>query len=176
MTRPPNGGPPPDYDRRSQEGLKMEMTKVSRAKNTLLIVEDDVLPALALKDELGDAGYLVMELESHAAQALLAARAHKPDFALVNIELHGRDDGIELARDLKVLGIPVLFISGQTSRARSARTVAVGSLPKPYRTTDMVGAVDYLLCLLRGEETPAKPDGLEVFFETLDDDLTPKAA
>ena len=153
----------------------MEITNTTRGRTNLLIVEDDILPALALKDEMEEAGYRVMALESHCAEALAAATASKPDFALVNIELHGRDDGIELARDLKGLGIPVLFISGQTGRARSARTVAVGSLPKPYRTTDMLGAVDYLLAYLRGEETPPKPPGLEVFADA-SDGLTPKAA
>ena len=153
----------------------MEITNASRGNTKLLIVEDDILPGLALKDELEDAGYQVMELTSHCHEGLEAARTGKPDFALVNIELQGRDDGIELAHDLKALGIPVLFISGQVSRARSARSVAVGSLPKPYRTADMVGAVDYLLRHLRGEPTPPKPEGLEVF-EPAPDGVAPRAA
>jgi hypothetical protein len=65
-------------------------------------------------------------------EAISATKVRKPDLALVNIRLQGRDDGIELARDLKDMGIPVLFISGQVSRARTAKSVAIGSLPKPY--------------------------------------------
>jgi 1,2-diacylglycerol 3-beta-glucosyltransferase len=129
----------------------------------LLIVEDEILPAMALRDELEDAGYTVMDLTERHHEALSAARACKPDLALVNIELHGRDDGIGLARDLKAMDVPVLFISGQVSRARSARTVAIASLPKPYSTTDMVLAVDYLLRHLKGDGTAAPPTALEVF-------------
>lgn len=57
----------------------------------------------------------------------------------------------------------MLFISGQVSRAKSAQTVAIGSMPKPYSPADMVKAVDYLLALLRGDDTLTCPIGLEVF-------------
>jgi DNA-binding response OmpR family regulator len=130
---------------------------------TLLIVEDDILPAMALRDEFEDAGYRVLDLTGRQEDALSAARDCRPDFALVNIELQGRDDGIALARDLKALGVPVIFISGQISRARSAQTAAVGSLPKPYRPSDAVEAVEYMLLHLKGDETLAPPPGLEVF-------------
>jgi 1,2-diacylglycerol 3-beta-glucosyltransferase len=87
--------------------------------------------------------------------------------ALVNIRLAGRDDGIELAEHLKVLGIPVVFISGQVSRARSAETVAIASMPKPYDAHDMVLAVTYLLARLKGPTPLPRPSKLEVFNEDL---------
>jgi len=133
------------------------------AGKILLIVEDDVLPAMALRDEFEEAGYDVMDLTARHQEALAAARARKPDFALVNIELQGRDDGIALAEELKAMGIPVLFISGQISRARSAQSAAIGSLPKPYRASDVVKAVEYLQRHLRGDESMRPPRGLEVF-------------
>lgn len=142
---------------------------------TLLIVEDDILPAMALRDELEDAGYHVLDLTGHHQEAFLAAQEHHPDLALVNIQLQGRDDGIILAEELKVMGIPTLFISGQVSRARSARTAAIGSMPKPYSAPDMVKVVDYLLARLKGDETLPLPFGLEVF-DILPDDLLPEVA
>lgn len=141
----------------------MEIPKGTAPVKTLLIVEDDILPAMALRDELEEAGYRVLDLTGHRDEAVLAARQHKPDLALVNIELHGRDDGIGLARELKAMDIPVLFISGQVSRARTAKTVAIGSLPKPYSPVEMVEAVGYLLRHLAGDETLPRPDRLEVF-------------
>ena len=132
---------------------------------TLLIVEDEVLPAMTLRDELERAGYHVMDLTDRYQEAVAAARECRPDLALVNIQLQGRDHGIELATELKGMGVPVLFISGQTSRARSAATVAIGSLPKPYHPLDMVQAVNYLLAHLTGAETGPAPAGLEVFDE-----------
>ncbi len=130
---------------------------------TLLIVEDEILAAMALKDELEDAGYHVLDLTGRHQEAVAAARDRHPDLALVNIQLQGRDDGIEVAVELKAMGIPVLFISGQISRAQSAKTVAVGSLPKPYSPIEMVRAVNYLLRHLKGDESLPCPAALEVF-------------
>lgn len=130
---------------------------------TLMIVEDEALVAITLRDELEGAGFDVLDLTDRHEQALDVARESAPDLALVNIQLAGRDDGIELARQLKGLNIPVLLISGQVSRARSAQTVAVGSMPKPYSAPDMVRAVIYLLAHHRGDTSPPPPPGLEVF-------------
>jgi DNA-binding response OmpR family regulator len=128
-----------------------------------MIVEDEALVAILLRDELQNAGYKVLDLTDRHAEALEVAKAEKPDLALVNIRLAGRDDGIELSEHLKAMGIPVLLISGQVSRASSAKTVAIGSMPKPYHAAEMVLAVAYLLARLKGNNTLPRPDQLEVF-------------
>jgi 1,2-diacylglycerol 3-beta-glucosyltransferase len=116
-----------------------------------------------------------MDLTGRQQDALMAAQADKPDMALVNIELQGRDDGIALARELTAMGIPVLFISGQSSRASSARTEAVASLPKPYTPDEMVEAVGYLLNHLLGDDRQTRPARLEVF-EPAPNGLAPEVA
>lgn len=141
----------------------MTSLEVEKTGKTLMIVEDEALIAIALRDRLDDAGYHVLDLTDRRTEAVEVAKACKPDLALVNIRLAGHDDGIELAEQLKAMGIPVLLISGQVSRARSARTVAIASLPKPYDAADMVLAVTYLLAWLKGDASLAKPPGLEVF-------------
>ena len=141
----------------------MNAPQAHKTGKTLMIVEDEALVAITLRDELEDAGYHVLDLTDRHTEALDVATASKPDLALVNIHLAGGDDGIELAERLKALCIPVLLISGQVSRARSAQTVALGSLPKPYYPADMVLAVAYLLARLRGDASLPKPDQLEVF-------------
>jgi DNA-binding response OmpR family regulator len=141
----------------------MNTTQSDKTDKTLMIVEDEALVAIVLRDELKDAGYHVLDLTDRNAQALEVAKSCKPDLALVNIRLAGRDDGIELAEQLKALGVPVLLISGQVSRAKSAQTVAIASLPKPYDAADMVLAVAYLLARLQGDASLPKPDGLELY-------------
>jgi DNA-binding response OmpR family regulator len=71
-------------------------------------------------------------------------------------------DGIELSEHLKALGIPVLLISGQVGRASSAKTVAIGSMPKPYDAAEMTLAVAYLLARLKGDASLPRPAQLEV--------------
>jgi DNA-binding response OmpR family regulator len=152
----------------------MDMPHTAEQGKTLMIVEDEVLVAITLRDELESAGYQVLDLTDRHEDAVAVARESAPDLALVNIQLRGRDDGIELAKQLKALDIPVLLISGQVSRAQSAKTVAIGSMPKPYSALEMVAAVTYLLARLGGEDSIAAPAGLEVFVSTTDD-LAPAA-
>jgi DNA-binding response OmpR family regulator len=142
----------------------------------LLIVEDELLLAIGLKDELEDGGYRVLELAMRHQEALGYARAVKPDLALVNIRLAEGDDGVALARDLKALGVPVLFISGQPDQARQARDVALASLSKPYIFSDMLKAVDYLFRHERGDESIKGPYKLEVFDHGAPTHQTPRAA
>lgn len=146
------------------------MTDIQTANatgQTLMIVEDEALVAIVLRDVLTEAGYIVLDLTARHREALEVARASKPDLALVNIRLAGGDDGVELAEHLKALRIPVVFISGQTSRARSAETVAIASMPKPYDAHEMVLAVGYLLARLKGPTALSRPENLQVFTEDL---------
>ena len=129
----------------------------------LLIVEDQILLAMVLKDELEDGGYRVLELAVRHQEALGFAREVKPDLALVNIELADGDDGVALAGDLKALGVPVLFISGQPDRARLAKAVGIASFPKPYSPSDMVEAVAYVFRHEHGDESRPGPARLEIF-------------
>ena len=141
----------------------MTATKDSKAIQTLMIVEDEVLVAILLREGLQRAGYKVLDLTDGHDAALEVAKAEKPHLALVNVRLARGDDGIELSKHLKGLEIPVLLISGQVSRASSAKTVAIGSMPKPYEPEEMVLAVAYLLARLNGDDTLPKPHQLEVF-------------
>lgn len=63
----------------------------------------------------------------------------------------------------KALRVPVLFISGQQDKARSAREVAIASIAKPYSPADIVNAVDYLFRHERGDESRPPPSRLEMF-------------
>lgn len=145
----------------------MTAVQASDERETIMIVEDEALIALALYDELQDAGFKVLDLTDRQDDALQVAKAEKPDLALVNISLAGGDDGIELSEHLKAIGIPVLLISGQVSRARSAKTVAIGSMPKPYNAAEMVAAVTYLFARLNGGSSLPRPAQLEVFDEAI---------
>jgi DNA-binding response OmpR family regulator len=133
------------------------------APKILLIVEDQILLSMELQIALEGAGYRVLELADRHQEALRFALAVKPDLALVNIGLADGDDGVALAGDLKALGIPVLFISGQPDRAKLAETVGVASLAKPYSPSDMVQAVDYLFRHEKGDESVPPPRRLDVF-------------
>ena len=147
----------------------MTATHVSHKAETLMIVEDEAMIAIDLRDELQEAGYKILDLTDRQDDAIQVATAERPDLALVNISLAGGDDGVELSRHLKAMEIPVLLISGQVSRASSAKTVAIGSMPKPYHPAQMVVAVTYLLARLNGDGSRQRPARLEVFDDAIFD-------
>jgi DNA-binding response OmpR family regulator len=130
---------------------------------TVLIVEDQLLLAMTVRDALEDHGYRVLALAIRHQEALDTVAQDRPDLALVNIELADDDDGAVLAGELTAMGIPVVFISGQTSRIESSREAAIASMPKPYSLEDMVLAVDYVFRHLAGDESRPGPRGLQVF-------------
>jgi 1,2-diacylglycerol 3-beta-glucosyltransferase len=150
----------------------MSVTVEASIPKILLIVEDQILLAMGLKGELEDGGYRVLELADRHQEALSLAREIKPDLALVNIDLASGDDGVALARDLKALGVPVLFISGQVDRARLGKAVAIASLAKPYSMADMLDAVDYLFRHEHGDESRPGPARLEMFDNMLPDQFS----
>ena len=77
---------------------------------------------MALKDELEDEGYRVLELAIRHLEALGLALKIELDLALVNIDLANGDDGVALARDLKACWPRRQRQTGRGRRSRSART------------------------------------------------------
>jgi len=56
----------------------------------LMIVEDEILVAITLRDKLEGSGYEVLDLTDRHEEAVAVARKSSPDLALVNIQLGGR--------------------------------------------------------------------------------------
>jgi response regulator of citrate/malate metabolism len=77
-----------------------------------LIVEDEILIALALEAEVKDLGFDVCGLAANANQAIAMAMEDEPDLAVMDIYLNGARDGIEAARVLRDLcGVSVVFVT-----------------------------------------------------------------
>jgi response regulator of citrate/malate metabolism len=77
-----------------------------------LIVEDEILIALALEAEMKDLGFDVCGLAANANQAITMAMEDEPDLAVMDVYLNGARDGIETARVLRDLcGVRVVFVT-----------------------------------------------------------------
>ena len=66
-------------------------------KTKILILEDEALIALDLKEELEDLGYIITGLTSSGEEALRSAHVNRPDIALIDIVIEGKMDGIDIA-------------------------------------------------------------------------------
>lgn len=131
----------------------------------VLVVEDDPLIGMDLRDELLSAGYDVAGPAADACEALRLAAENVLDVAVVDIDLNGRHEGLQLARDLRGLGVATVFVSGEAAAARANADAAFGFLPKPYTSRDVLGAIEVVAQMGRGERPPppSVPLSMELF-------------
>lgn len=128
----------------------------------ILIVEDEMLVALQIELFLADAGYDVVGIADCIAAALSLATAHRPDLALVDINLAGGDNGIELAAQLRAQGIAVLLVTGNCPAGLS-NEVAFGCLGKPFGQHEILAAIAVADAAIRGAPVTAVPPSLRLF-------------
>ena len=82
-----------------------------------LIVEDEIFFALNLEEDMHALGFDICDLAANGQQASQLAMNNQPDVVLMDINLEGGREGIEVARWLRtVCDVPVVFISGYTDR------------------------------------------------------------
>ena len=115
----------------------------------VLIVEDEALIALSLRDMLTLVGFEVVGIAARVSDALTIAQNTTPDVALLDVRLAGKRDGIEGAVQLRrILDIPFLFMTAQCdedTRARAAFLNPAGYLLKPVHAEQIVAALQKAL-------------------------------
>jgi DNA-binding LytR/AlgR family response regulator len=111
----------------------------------VLIVEDDPVFAIDIERMLDELGYSMAGPAEHANKALDIVSSNSIDIALVDIQIKGRINGIELAAELVKLGIPVIFLTALAddqafNAARQASTS--GYLVKPVSKYTLQSALE----------------------------------
>jgi DNA-binding NarL/FixJ family response regulator len=115
----------------------------------ILIVEDDPLIAMLLRDLLYEGGYEVVGVAADANGAVQQAATGNPDLVLADIHLRGHVDGIQAAVEIKKRhDTEVVFLtsdddSATVERAKNARPAAY--LNKPTDLLRVVDAVGHAL-------------------------------
>ena len=80
----------------------------------IYIVEDDAIIALSIETALKKQGYTVCGNADTMEEAKEEIRKRNPDLVLVDIQLDGTKDGIDLAENLDKEGVPYLYLTSQT--------------------------------------------------------------
>ena len=74
----------------------------------VLVVEDEILIALELRDELRDAGAQVIGPAMSVAEALRLIEKEKPTAAIIDVQL-GSETSLPVAQRLKSIGVPFIL-------------------------------------------------------------------
>jgi DNA-binding LytR/AlgR family response regulator len=118
-------------------------------KVNILIVEDELIIAEDLKDILQSLGYEVCGLAISAREAMVHIEEHAPDLALLDIQLKGGKDGIDLAEDIKPqFKLPFIFLTSHADSHtldRAKKVHPYGYLVKPFQEKDIHAAVEIAL-------------------------------
>lgn len=135
----------------------------------ILVVEDDAVLAMVSALALEEAGHTIIGLVHDTKSFQQLPDLNGTDLALVDINLAGANEGLEVARKLHEERIPVLFISGQLSAARENTHLALGLLRKPYEVEDLLDSVEYVHNASSGSASAVRrPSALEIF-ESIED-------
>ena len=118
-------------------------------RGKLLIVEDEPIVALDLKQEVEQLGCEVIGVAESADEALVAAGVHRPDLALMDVRIVGSVDGIQTAGLLRAAyRVPVVFLtsySDETTISRAAREMPYGYLTKPFQSGELKATLQVAL-------------------------------
>ncbi|MES2275309.1 MAG: response regulator [Bacteroidota bacterium] len=100
---------------------------------SILIIEDDTLWAEGLKDNLADFGFSVVGSADSFESAIIALNALSYDIVLLDINLNGRREGIELGKMLSELyRKPFIFITANFDQQTLDQ--AINAKPSAYLT------------------------------------------
>ncbi len=135
-------------------------------KGKILVVDDDRLVLATLTHGLAQAGYEVIDADN-GDDAILLARQHKPELALLDIRMEGKT-GFDVAAYLReYCQIPFMFLSAFADEATVNQVKALGALTyliKPLDIQQIVPAVEAAFAnrakaasLLGHEAPPASP-------------------
>jgi len=133
------------------KSLKKQIKHSSLTKTqttpTILVVDDDTPIRSLLRQELGDAGYLVKEAANGKA-ALDMVRLSKPDLIILDVmmpEINGFDVAAVLKNDPATMDIPIIILSIVQDKERGFRIGVDRYLTKPINTEQLFHEVEELL-------------------------------
>ncbi len=122
----------------------MNQATGSTDKGSILVVDDDRLVLATLVHGLAQAGYQVIDADN-GNDAILLAREHRPDLALLDIRMDGLS-GFDVAEYLRdVCHMPFMFLSAFSDDETVEKVKALGAvayLVKPLDIRQIVPAVE----------------------------------
>ena len=116
---------------------------------TILIVEDEPLIADDIAMILEKNGYLISEIVDNAEDALRELESSKPDLILLDVNIEGDKDGIQLAHQInKNFQVPFVFLTSyydHNTLKRAKATHPKGYVVKPFDEGDLVANIELTL-------------------------------
>ncbi|MEQ9405449.1 MAG: response regulator [Cyclobacteriaceae bacterium] len=135
------------------------------SRHSILIVEDEPLIADDIAMILEKNQYIISGIVDCGEDAIDAIKAEKPDLALLDINIEGEMDGVQLAHHINMeFQIPFVFLTSYYDRNTIQRVKATnpaGYIVKPYSEADLV--VNLELAVLKTPNIQKNPPADKFF-------------
>ncbi len=119
------------------------------AEKHILIVEDEGIVALDLKQMVEQMGYTVSAVARSGETAVEQATALRPDLILMDIRLKGEMDGVDATETIhKMLDVPVVYVTAFVDRPtlqRARSTQPQGYVFKPLDPRELRFVIEQAL-------------------------------
>lgn len=123
----------------------------------VMVVEDERIVALHLKQQLSKLGYDVVSVAYSGEQALRLIASAPPDIVLMDIRIDGDLDGIETATRIpSELHLPIIYLTAHAEEdtlARARETRPFGYLLKPFSERDLHAAIQMAVSRVASERS-----------------------
>lgn len=106
----------------------------------ILVVEDESIVSKDIQNSLKKIGYNIVGACNNAAEAVELAREQHPDVVLMDIMLKGPQTGIDAAEQIKLMNIPVIFLTAyadESTLSKAKITEPYGYILKPFKEKDL---------------------------------------
>ena len=115
----------------------------------ILVVEDEVIVARTIANQLTQLGYTVVGRASSGVDAIQKANSMRPDLVLMDVVLKGEMDGIMAASQIcSQQDIPIVFLTAyadENTLQRAKNTLPLGYIVKPFSPGELRVAVELAL-------------------------------
>lgn len=128
----------------------------------ILIVEDEALIAAEIESALRKLGYRVAGKARNGDKALDLLASSQPDLALLDIDIKGTRNGIDLARIIREkYDYPFVFLTAFSDRETLARlmdTMPYGYIVKPFNRGELLTTIELALHKFAAERETGFPE------------------
>lgn len=126
------------------------------SKIKILVVEDEVIIAIDIKNRLTKLGYTVTAIAFSGEEAINKATDDCPDLVLMDINLKGNIDGVEAAAQISDrFNIPIIYLTANadnTTLERAKATEPLGYLLKPFKEKELHTTIEITLSKYKTEK------------------------
>jgi len=129
--------------------MQKSPSKIEKKIAKVLIVDDEVFISEQLNSVLVELGYHVTEIAYNASSAIKSLMSNPPDIAILDIKMHGENQGFTIARYIREnMEIPFIFLTSfadESTVKEASNWSPDGYLLKPFNEKDVFSTLNIVL-------------------------------